>query len=201
MGRFIVAAVLGLMVVASGPADAGVIFTYSFSTDFCSNIGDNTPCTLTGSFAVDSAHFSASGNTDISSFITDLLFSWILPDQGDTLIFDAASGFHPEGVTVTPAGNLTRGPGENFFVGDDTFKVAKLQAGTEDMGGSLALMDWDQETVVLAAGGPWATQPPILAGDPVPEPATWVLISAGALMLALYAQRRRVRLPKIAYTV
>jgi hypothetical protein len=43
MWRFIVAAVLGLLVGTSGPADASVIFTYFFSTDFCSDMFDNTP--------------------------------------------------------------------------------------------------------------------------------------------------------------
>ena len=65
----VLAAGLGLTVGATSRAEAGQIITYKFSGD----ADDDT--SITGSFQVDSDHISASGNTDISSFITNLSFT------------------------------------------------------------------------------------------------------------------------------
>jgi hypothetical protein len=132
------AAVLGLMVGATGPSDAGVIYTYSLETKppFCTQ--DFLVCgTVTGSFSVDSAHFNASGITDISSFMTDLSFT-VSPssspdpeNQFPTSTFDPASGFLPLGVTVTPAGVLTDGSNFNLITSPPSGSFTRLSVGTE----------------------------------------------------------------------
>jgi hypothetical protein len=165
---------------------------YIFSTEL---YGPPSPCALTGSFAVDSAHFNASGNTDISSFITDLSFAWNPLFTNDNLIFDVASGFHPEGVTVTPAGDLTKGPGKNLLTGADASNAAQLQIGTDGLFGVVSLF-WN---FAPFSGIDLWQRSPIPIGEPVPEPATWALFGVGALMLAVYGQRRRNRSAKIAY--
>jgi hypothetical protein len=122
MRRVLLAAVLGLMVGATGPADAGVIFTYSMDTNFCDN-GPGLLCAaVKGSFSVDSANFNATDITIIDSFITDLSFTVTLssrislpPNLPPVTTFDPSVGFLPFGVTVTPAGVLTNGSEFNFI--------------------------------------------------------------------------------------
>lgn len=102
MRRFLLAAMLGLMVGATGPADAGVIYTYSLNTKLCTpGEFEHVICsTLTGGFSVDSAHFNATSVTVIDSFMTDLSFTVSArsnPDQPPrpAVTFDPASGFFP----------------------------------------------------------------------------------------------------------
>jgi hypothetical protein len=98
MWRFVLAAVLGLLVGATGPADAGAIFSYTFVGHNCiGGTGVNLQCIVTGSFQVNSDHIGASGNTDISSFITNLSVTVTNPDDDFFDTFDSAGGFFPPG--------------------------------------------------------------------------------------------------------
>jgi len=85
--------------------EAGPILTYTFTTD------SGPPNVLvSGSFQVDSSHIATSGNTDMSGFITNASFT------AGGFIFDSTS-IMAETVTVTPAGDLTRGSGPSSFTG------------------------------------------------------------------------------------
>jgi hypothetical protein len=69
----VLAAGLGLTIGATSSAEAGQIITYNFDGSVDCGTGCQDP--VTGSFQVDSDHFSPSGKTDISNFITNLSFT------------------------------------------------------------------------------------------------------------------------------
>jgi hypothetical protein len=92
----VLAAALGLTVGATSRAEAGQIITYKFDGSVDCGTGCDDP--ITGSFQVDSGHFSPSGNTDISSFITNLSFTANIDVPPFT--FDPASGFVAQPVFV-----------------------------------------------------------------------------------------------------
>ncbi len=202
MWRFVLAAVLGPMVGATGPADAGVTYIYSMNAHLC------TQNTLTcgyidGSFSVDSANFNATGITDISSFLNYYDFT-VTAEEGSeapfaTGDFDPASGFLPSGVSVTPAGVLAGG---SIATPDTDANAYELSIGTgAEISVPIAFSCCAEDAFVVLNGvGDWTTTTSPLP-MPAPEPATWVLISAGALMLLAHARRLRARLPKIARTV
>jgi hypothetical protein len=181
MWRFVLAAALGLLVGATGRANA-MIVTYTFESDPLSNCGSSGAwCVAEGYFWVDSAHFT----------VSNLGFT-----------FDEASGFLPQGVTVTPAGNLTKGPCKNVFEGNGVplsiFGPPQLTVETEDsLVGIASLTFFDG--INSFAPGVWSNE--ILLGESVPEPATWALFGVGALMLMVYGQRQRKRAAKIAFAV
>jgi hypothetical protein len=172
-------AALLVLVGASGRTEAGSIYTYTFATDF-GNLGPP----LSGSFKVDSSHIAASGNTDISTFITSLSFTI------DGLTFTAPS-LHPEGVTVTSAGDLTMGSGLNRFVGPDTTATFALLVRTGGMIGQ----DYDASSTTTGETegtgiGHWT----LLLGEPapVPEPSSFILCGIGGLgLIAVLLRRRR----------
>lgn len=191
MWRFVLGAVLGLMVGATGPADAGVIYQYFYVGS--SGCYARLLCNLIGSFEVDSDHIAASGNTDISSFITDLSFVMSIgfsPPPPDTN-FNAATGFVPSGVTVTPTGQLLlTGPGQFQGPGD---RNASLLLKVDQLGSYILGIGMEGDL----GRGEWTS----IGAGAVPEPATWALVTVGALVLLIYTRRQRARLPKSAYTV
>src|SRR5262245_61084916 len=107
---------------AAGPAEAGPIYTYTFTTD-----EDFKGGPISGSFQVDSSHIGASGNTDISPFITGLSFTSL---SGPF----TAPQFRPENVMVTPAGDLT-GDVDSRFFGDGSKPGLSLSVNTQGMTG------------------------------------------------------------------
>ena len=173
-----VLAALGLTVGAAGRTDAGPIYTYTFITDMA-NLGP----TISGSFEVDSSHIGASGNTDISNFITDLDFTV----AGLTF---TAPNFHPEGVTVTSGGDLTTGAGLNRFQGTDIKFPLSLLVETGGMTGQEYFANSVESGDLGAEGsGHWS----FLLGQPapVPEPSTFILAGIGGLGLMAVRRRRR----------
>jgi hypothetical protein len=192
---------LGLTVGATSRVEAGQIITYTFSGDVGG--GDGSTSTLTGSFQVDSDHISASGNTDISSFITGLSFSAPVFTNSPPFMFDAATGFVPKGVLVAPDGELTGGGALGFSTFEGLSNIPpdqelpiNLQVLTINMFSSSTLVDIPdvgQET----GTGDWCnndpnTPPPFrcLPGSPeaVPEPATLVLVAVPMLLCVWYAR-------------
>jgi hypothetical protein len=192
MWRFVLGAVLGLMVGATGPADAGVIYQYFY--EGTSSCFVSLGCAVVGSFEVDSDHIAASGDTDISSFITDLSFVMsvsIGPPPPPETNFNAATGFVPSGVTVTPTGQLLL-TGSGLFQGPGD-RPASLSLHVDQSGSYFLVIGMDGEL----GHGEWTS----IGAGAVPEPATWALVTVGALMLLIYTRRQRARLPKIAQTV
>ncbi len=171
-------AALGLVVGATGQTDAGTIFTYKFITIF-PELGP----ALSGSFQVDSSNINASGDTDISNFITNLQFT------AAEFSFTAPN-FHPEGVTVNSAGDLTAGAGLNQFGGTATQSGLAIQLDTGGMIGQEYLVTAVRSGEVGAEGsGDWTLfrgQP-----SPVPEPSTLVLAAIGGLGLTAVLRCRR----------
>ncbi len=174
-----VLAALGLAIGAAGQTDAGPIYTYTFTTD----LADLGP-TVSGSFQVDSSHIGASGNTDISNFITGLNFTF------DGLTYTAPH-FEPQGVTVTSAGDLTMGADANRFAGSDDKFTLSLLVDTGGMTGQEYLVTSIGSGGVGAEGhGHWT----LLLGqpNPVPEPSTFILAGIGGLgLMAVLRCRRR----------
>ena len=193
MWRFVLAAVLGLTVGATGRADAGVIFSYNFLGRGCSGGGVNLDCTLEGSFQVDSDHIDASGNTDISSFITNLSFTLSAPAfGGEDVTFDPTTEFGPDHVMVTSTGNFA---GTGQFVGGSAFPFETF-LGVDAVSG-IADYEWNFDSQLLEGEGTW-TGPTVAEDAPVPEPATWALVSVGALVLLAHTRRRRDNSAKVA---
>jgi hypothetical protein len=209
MWQFVMAAVLGLMVGATGPANADVIYTYSMNTNFCGGNGGLYCAAVKGSFSVDSAHFNATGITEIDSFMTDLSFTVTVssrvplpPGLPPVTIFDPSVGFLPVGVTVTPAGVLTNGSNSNEITSPLSGWFAGLGVGTESehfVSVGFICCNGQPDFMILGNGDWTTTTTPMPV--PVPEPATWALFGVGALMLAVYGQRRRSSSAKIAHTV
>ena len=195
----VLAAGLGLTVGPTSRAEAGQIITYNFDGSVDCGTGCQDP--VTGSFQVDSSHINPSGNTDISSFITNLSFTANIDVPPFT--FDPASGFVAKPVFVAPDGELTGGaPGQ----GDSTFS-----GESNDNGGFTASlmiltcgMDCSSIDVSIEDGGmssgsgDWCNNdpntPPIYfcvpqSPEPVPEPATLVLVAVPMLLCVWYARR------------
>ena len=174
-----VLAAFGLAVGAAGRTDAGPIYTYTFTTD----VADLGPA-LSGSFQVDSSHIGASGNTDISNFITDIDFTI----AGLTF---TTPNFKPADVTVTSAGDLTMGAGVNRFNGSDTKFDLSLLVDTGGMTDQEYFVTSIESGELGAQGdGHWT----LLLGQPapVPEPSTFILAGIGGLgLMALLRRRRR----------
>jgi hypothetical protein len=174
-----VLAALGLAIGAAGRTDAGPIFTYKFITIF----PESGPA-LSGSFQVDSSDINATGDTDISNFITNLQFTV-------AQFTFTAPNFHPEGVTVDSAGDLTTGAGLNQFGGTDTQSGFAIQLDTGGMIGQQYLVTAVRSGQVGAQGsGDWTlfrAQP-----SPVPEPSAFILAGIGGLgLMAVFHRRRR----------
>ena len=155
--------------------------------------------TLSQVVQVDSGHFSPSGNTDISSFITNLSFTANIDVPPFT--FDPASGFVAKPVFVAPDGELGDGPPISTFSGvsndyDNDF-IATLQVLTCGM--DCSSIDVSIEDGGMSSGaGDWCNNdpntppfyqcvPPIPL--PVPEPATLVLVAVPMLLCVWYARR------------
>ncbi len=173
-----VLAALGLAVGAAGRTDAGPIYTYTFITDMAT-LGP----AISGSFEVDSSHIGASGDTDISNFITDLNFTF------DGLTFTAPH-FEPNGVTVAPGGDLTMGTGLNRFIGSDTKSSLVLFVASGGMTGQdYSVTSIGSGGVGAQGNGHWT----LLLGqpNPVPEPSTFILAGIGGLGLMAVLRRRR----------
>jgi hypothetical protein len=180
MRRIVLAAALGLMVGAPGGAEAGLIITYTYTTDPANHLPR-----ITGSFQVDSDHIGTSGPTDIMSFITNASFTFFRLD-GSTLTFNSPP---PNSVTVTPTGDFTHGSRDGVFMGFDmtgSFQVSVTAIGMTSQSGSVRNVDVNE--FVFDGEGHW-THTPLPAAEPVPEPATLAPAVAGAL--AGYARRRR----------
>jgi hypothetical protein len=194
----VLAAGLGLTVGATSRAEAGQIVTYKFDGSVDCGTGCDDP--ITGSFQVDSGHFSPSGKTDISSFITNLSFTANIDVPPFT--FDPASGFSAK-VFVDPDGELTSGPpgeGDSTFEGQSNenngFK-ANLQVITCGM--DCSSIDVSIESGGIASGSSdWCNNdpntPPIFfcvpgSPPPVPEPATLVLLALPVLLCVWCARR------------
>jgi hypothetical protein len=190
----VLAAGLGLTVGATSSAEAGQIITYQFEGSVDCGTGCADP--ITGSFQVDSSHISPSGNTDISSFITNLSFTASIDVPPFT--FDPASGFVAQPVYVAPDGELADGSqGDSTFNGasndNDGFTV-HLQILTFAMDGSSI----DVEPGMGSGSGDWCNNdpntPPFYLCHPgspetVPEPATLVLVAVPVLLCVWYARR------------
>jgi hypothetical protein len=195
----VLAAGLGLTVGATSRAEAGQIITYKFEGDV--DCGSGCDDSITGSFQVDSGHFSPSGNTDISSFITNLSFTANIDVPPFT--FDPASGFVAQPVFVAPDGELRGGsPGQ----GDSTFEGESNDNGgfTADLlvitcGMDCSSIDVSIEYSSMSSGsGDWCNNdpntPPIYfcvppIPEPVSEPATLVLLAVPVLLCVWYARR------------
>jgi hypothetical protein len=184
MRRMVLAAALGLSVGAAGRAEAGLIITYTYTTDPANHLP-----MVTGSFQVDADHIGPSGTTDITSFITNASFTFVRLD-GSTSTFNSPP---PNSVTVTPAGDFAHGSRDGVFIGFDTtghFQVLVLAIGMTAQSGSVRNVDVDE--FVFNGEGHW-THTPLPGADVLaPEPATLAPAVAGALALAGYARRRRV---------
>jgi hypothetical protein len=188
MRQLVLASVLGLMVGATDLAEAGQILTYTYAGQGSS---DFFQWTISGSFQVDSDHIGTSGDTDISSFITNLSFTISALGPIPSFTFDPASGFMPMHVKVTPSGELT-GP-ESLFAGPS--------APTEGDGGDLivfalemraqdfTLYDGNLAGEVAVGSFDWTHTP--LLGATVAEPASLALVVVGALTVVVCSWCRR----------
>jgi hypothetical protein len=191
----VLAAGLGLTVGAASRAEAGQIITYNFEGSVDCGGGCDDP--ITGSFQVDSGHFSPSGNTEISSFITNLSFFANIDLPPFT--FDPASGFVAEPVLVAPDGELK---GVSTFQGasnENNGFTAQLQIITCGM--DCSSIDVGFEDGGMSSGsGDWCNNdpktPPFYqcqgSPEPVPEPepATLGSVAVPMLLCVWYARRR-----------
>jgi hypothetical protein len=190
----VLAAGLGLTVGATSSAEAGQIITYQFEGSVFCGTGCDDP--ITGSFQVDSDHISASGITDISSFITNLSFTASIDVPPFT--FDPASGFVAQPVFVAPDGEL--GDSSSGVVStfngasnpNDDF-IAHLQILTSGMFGSS--IDVSIEDGGIGSGsGDWCNNDPNTpfppcpvpgSPGPVPEPATLPILGSVVLFVIM----------------
>jgi hypothetical protein len=190
----VLAAGLGLTVGATSSAEAGQIITYQFEGSVDCGSGCADP--ITGSFQVDSSHISPSGNTDISSFITNLSFTASIDVPPFT--FDPASGFVAQPVFVAPDGELRGGSSGQ---GDSTF-----EGESNDNGGftahlliiAFAMFDSSidvsiEDGSIGSGSGDWCNNDPNTPFPPChqgsPEPATLVLVAMPMLLCVWYARR------------
>ena len=155
--------------------------------------------TLSQVVQVDSGHFSPSGNTDISSFITNLSFTANIDVPPFT--FDPASGFVAKEALVNPDGEFVGGAqGSSAFEGTSNNIndfISLLQVLTCGM--DCSSIDVSIEDGGMSSGsGDWCNNdpntPPIYfcvpqSPEPVPEPATLVLVAVPMLLCVWYARR------------
>jgi hypothetical protein len=140
---------------------------------------------VSGSFEVDSSFIGMSGNTDISGIIANLSFT------GEGFTFNLLLNLSPESVTVTPAGDLTRGSGLSDFIGN----MASGPSSTEHIVVQAFAMDAQLYVLNLngdlfASGiGHW-TRSISLGAAPVPEPASLATLGIGLATIAGVAWRR-----------
>jgi hypothetical protein len=183
MRRVMLAAVLGLMIGATDRAEAGQILTYTYGGQASSSDG-NFVFTISGSFQVDSDHIGTSGITDITSFITNLSFTTSAFASIPSFTFDAATGFEPQHVTVTPSGDFSTG---SLFAGgsapSDGDSGTLIVLANEMQFQGFTLDDADLGGLVGEGNFDWTHT--LLLGAAVPEPASLVLAIVGALMLGV----------------
>lgn len=159
---------------------------------------------ITGSFQVDSSHINPSGNTDISSFINNLSFTANIDVPPFT--FDPASGFVAKQALVNPDGEFVGGAqgfstfsGTSNTINDFTAIMQIITSNMSPGGSSIDVNFVGGEGNPASGSGGWCNNDPNTdpmfqchppGPEPVPEPATLVLVAVPMLLCVWYARRR-----------